>query len=328
MNKDILSGKWREIKGRIKERCGKLTGNDLGEREGKAEKLLGLLRKNYGYMRGKTKLEYKDTVELAKTVSNISAIMKKNDFMAIAFIARYGQPLFARKQESQVTGQEKKNGYNTERYFDSRLPRRTAHPASQHSGSWKYYPSGGFGLILLILIIFLLSGCYPGPYHTVSRSAPEATSDSPQVPLTQVYFYPKAGQTAEHQSRDHYDCYNWAVQQTGFDPGQSAIPTDQRVRVVPMPPPGHDTATLAVAGAVLGALIGGPRHALGGALIGASGGAMAGAASDSARQESARQQEETYAARNRTRDDRLAEKASGFRRAMGACLEGRGYTVK
>lgn len=180
----------------------------------------------------------------------------------------------------------------------------------------------------LFLATFLLSACYPAPYRTVSRPAPEATYDTPRVSLTQVYFYPKAGQSTEQQSRDHYDCYNWAVKQTGFDPGQSAIPTDERVRVVPMPPPGHDTATLAVAGAVLGALIGGPRHALGGALIGASGGAMVGATSDSARQESARQQEEAYAARDRARDDRIAERASGFRRAMSSCLEGRGYSVR
>ncbi|MCX5824232.1 MAG: glycine zipper family protein [Deltaproteobacteria bacterium] len=188
--------------------------------------------------------------------------------------------------------------------------------------------SGTCVWVLLFLPILLLSACYPSPYRTVSRSAPEAAYDTPKAPLTQVYFYPKAGQTAEQQSRDHYDCYNWAVKQTGFDPGQSAIPTDQRVRVVPMPPPGYDTATLAVAGAVLGALIGGPRHALGGALIGASSGAIAGAASDSARQESARQQEEAYASWDRSRDDRLAERASGFRRAMSACLEGRGYSVQ
>jgi hypothetical protein len=167
-----------------------------------------------------------------------------------------------------------------------------------------------------------LSACYSEPYRTTSRTAPDATHNQPQAPLTQVYFYPKTGQSTEQQSRDHYDCYNWAVKQTGFDPGQSAIPTDERVRVVPMPPPGHDTATLAVAGAVLGALIGGPRHALGGALIGASGGAMAGAASDAARQE------EANASRYHARDDRIAEKASGFRRAMSSCLEGRGYSVR
>jgi len=146
--------------------------------------------------------------------------------------------------------------------------------------------------------------------------------------MTQVYFYPRAGQTNEQQSRDQYDCYNWAIKQTGFDPGQSAIPRDDRVRVVPMPPPGHDTATLAIAGAVLGALIGGPRHAGQGALIGATGGAIAGAASDASRMEAARQQEEAYNAQDRLRGARIEEKAFGFRRAMSACLEGRGYSVR
>jgi len=87
------------------------------------------------------------------------------------------------------------------------------------------------------------------------------------VPLTQVYFYPKTGQSTEQQSRDHYECYNWAVQQTRFDPSQLPVSLEQHVRVVPMPPPGYDTAALAVAGAVLGALVAGPRHAAGGALF-------------------------------------------------------------
>lgn len=182
--------------------------------------------------------------------------------------------------------------------------------------------------LILLLAVFALVACYPAPYRTVSRYEPEVASESPRVPLTQLYFYPKEGQTTEQQSRDHFECYNWAVKQTGFDPGQSEIPTNQRVRVVPMPPPGHDTATLAIAGAVLGALIGGPRHAVGGALIGASTGAIAGAASDSARMESARQQEEVYTARDGARDTQLEAKAHGFRRAMSACMEGRGYSVR
>ncbi len=186
--------------------------------------------------------------------------------------------------------------------------------------------SGTLVWFAVILSALILSGCYPAPYRAVPQAMPGEIAAAP-VPQTQVYFYPKTGQTAEQQSRDHYDCYNWAIQQTGFDPGQSAIPTDQRVRVVPMPPPGYDTAALAVAGAVLGALIGGPRHALGGALIGASSGAIVGAASDSARMEAARQQEEAYA-QARARDPRLDQKASAFRRAMSACLEGRGYSVK
>jgi uncharacterized protein YjbJ (UPF0337 family) len=131
MNEDILKGKWLEIKGRVKEKWGKLTDNEFGELEGKDLKHLGLLRKHYGYMRNKAKLEYKDTVELAGIISSISKTMKKTDFMEIAFIARYGQPLFAKKQESQITGKEEKHGYDTNRYFDTRLSRRNTHLASQ-----------------------------------------------------------------------------------------------------------------------------------------------------------------------------------------------------
>jgi hypothetical protein len=183
--------------------------------------------------------------------------------------------------------------------------------------------------IVLLAAILALAACYQAPYRAYPPPPPPRAVRPPQPPATQVYFYPRAGQTPEQQSRDHYDCYNWAIKQTGFDPGQSTIPREERVRVVPMPPPGHDTATLAIAGAVLGALIGGPRHAAGGAIIGATGGAIAGAASDTARMESARQQEEAYAyARDRSRDAQFDAKAFGFRRAMSACLEGRGYTVR
>jgi uncharacterized protein YjbJ (UPF0337 family) len=132
MNKDILNGKKREITGRLKETWGKLTDNDLDKIEGKREKLLGFLQKKYGCIRDKAELEYQDSVELAEIVSSIREIMKeKTDIMSIAFIARYGQPLFAKKQESQLTGKEEKHGDNIDRYSYSRLSRRTAHLASQ-----------------------------------------------------------------------------------------------------------------------------------------------------------------------------------------------------
>jgi hypothetical protein len=126
--------------------------------------------------------------------------------------------------------------------------------------------------LLLFLTVSGLVACYPMPERVAPRPS-----------LTQVYFYPLKGQTIEQQSRDHYECYDWAIKQTGFDPSLSPLPPEQRVRVVPLPPPGHDTAVYAIAGAVLGAILGGPRHAASGALIGAAGGATVGAASDSTR---------------------------------------------
>ena len=182
--------------------------------------------------------------------------------------------------------------------------------------------------LFLLLTALALAGCYPASYREVSRPVPGNAGVSKGAPLTQVYFYPKAGQTTEQQSRDHYECYNWAIKQTGFDPSQSSIPPEQRVRVVPMPPAGHDTAVLAITGAVLGALIGGPRHAGAGALIGAGSGAVVGAASDASRQQQARQLEEAYSNRDRAIDAQYEQRANEFKRAMSACLEGRGYSVQ
>lgn len=182
--------------------------------------------------------------------------------------------------------------------------------------------------LLLFLTVFTLAGCYPAATRAQQQLPPADSGQNRSAALTQVYFYPQAGQTTQQQSRDHYECYNWAIDQTGFDPSASSIPTEQRVRVVPMPQPGHDTIVMSIAGAVLGALIAGPRHAAQGALIGGASGAAVGVASDISRQESARQLEEAYANRNQARDLHYEKRALDFRRAMSACLEGRGYSVQ
>jgi hypothetical protein len=177
---------------------------------------------------------------------------------------------------------------------------------------------------LILTSILLLTSCY----YPQEQIVTQPVQNDNVTAITQIYFYPTRGQSTKQQSRDHYACYTWAVDQTGFDPSVSSIVPEQRVRVVPMPPPGHDTIAMSIAGAVLGALIAGPRHAGGGALIGAASGAMLGASSDISRQESARQMEEAYNNRDQGRDFRREKKALAFRRAMSACLEGRGYTVQ
>src|SRR5690242_9288694 len=58
MNKDILAGKWKEMKGRVKEQWGKLTDDELDRAEGKADQLVGLLQQRYGYTREKAQEEY------------------------------------------------------------------------------------------------------------------------------------------------------------------------------------------------------------------------------------------------------------------------------
>lgn len=180
----------------------------------------------------------------------------------------------------------------------------------------------------IVLASTVLSGCYSSSTYRESRPLPPPEVKNQSSSAAQIYFYPKEGQTKEQQGRDHYACYNWAVKETGFDPATSQIPAGDRVRLVPMPPPGHDTATLAIAGAVLGAILGGRRNTAGGAIIGATGGAIIGAASDSARQQSVQHQQDAYNTQIRAQRTAFAEREMNFRRAMSACLEGRGYSVK
>ena len=63
MNDDVLRGKWKEIKGGVKAKWGKLTDNDLTEVEGNAEKLVGLLQQRYGYAKDKAEKEYNDFID-------------------------------------------------------------------------------------------------------------------------------------------------------------------------------------------------------------------------------------------------------------------------
>ena len=49
MGSDVLKGKWKQIRGSIKEQWGKLTDDDLDQIEGKRDQLIGKLQEQYGY---------------------------------------------------------------------------------------------------------------------------------------------------------------------------------------------------------------------------------------------------------------------------------------
>jgi uncharacterized protein YjbJ (UPF0337 family) len=51
MTSDILEGKWKQMRGRIKEAWGVLTDDELDEIAGKRDRLAGKLQERYGYSR-------------------------------------------------------------------------------------------------------------------------------------------------------------------------------------------------------------------------------------------------------------------------------------
>ncbi|MDR3491674.1 MAG: CsbD family protein [Gammaproteobacteria bacterium] len=58
MNEDIFKGKWKELKGSVKEKWGDLTDDDVTKVEGQSEKLVGILQEKYGYSKDKAQEEY------------------------------------------------------------------------------------------------------------------------------------------------------------------------------------------------------------------------------------------------------------------------------
>ncbi len=42
--------------------------------------------------------------------------------------------------------------------------------------------------------------------------------------LAQQIVYPAKGQSPDMQKKDEYECHQWAVQQTGYDPTKAAAP--------------------------------------------------------------------------------------------------------
>ncbi|MEO7775766.1 MAG: glycine zipper family protein [Steroidobacteraceae bacterium] len=162
-----------------------------------------------------------------------------------------------------------------------------------------------------------------------ARPVPRREVPPPEPPPQQLYFYPTAGQTPAQQDRDRYECYGWAVKQTGFDPGRERVSQEHRVTVEPAAASGTTTIAGVATGAILGAVVSRPGNAGGGAVIGAVAGGLLGAAAENAQEAEAARMEDRANARLRNRGrGRNQQQAVEYRRAMSACLEGRGYTVK
>ena len=60
MNEDTVKGNWKQLSGKIKQKWGKLTDDDLTRAEGNNEFLLGKLQEHYGIAKDKAKQHLKD----------------------------------------------------------------------------------------------------------------------------------------------------------------------------------------------------------------------------------------------------------------------------
>lgn len=151
----------------------------------------------------------------------------------------------------------------------------------------------------------------------------------------QPYIYPDRGQSPQQEESDKGQCYFWAVQQTGFDP------SNPQVAQAP-PPPMYPSQPQAPPGGMF-------RGAAGGAALGAVGGAIGGNAGEGAaigagvgalfggmrrmrymeeQQQMQQQQHQQQQAYQTQQQNAMAQGRANYERAFGACMSGRGYTVR
>ncbi len=57
MNQDILQGKWKQLKGRVRQQWADLTDDDLAHVEGSYEELVGVVQEKYGRTRAEAEAE-------------------------------------------------------------------------------------------------------------------------------------------------------------------------------------------------------------------------------------------------------------------------------
>jgi outer membrane protein with glycine zipper len=134
-----------------------------------------------------------------------------------------------------------------------------------------------------------------------------------------LYVFPSNGQDQKQQEADETACFNWAKQQTGYDPinptkvvaAQADTSLDGSAVI--------GAAGGAAAGAAIGAIAGDAGQ---GAAIGAVVGGLRGRrARKIGNQQEQQQNNQAAAAQNKANAD-------GYNKAFSACMEGKGYTIK
>jgi uncharacterized protein YjbJ (UPF0337 family) len=67
MSDDILKGKWKQLRGKIQQKWGDLTHDDLDRIQGAQTEFEGLLQERYGYTKERARQEVNDFLRSADT---------------------------------------------------------------------------------------------------------------------------------------------------------------------------------------------------------------------------------------------------------------------
>jgi hypothetical protein len=184
--------------------------------------------------------------------------------------------------------------------------------------------TGNFYHPWLGIILAMVALTFSAPI-IAQQAAPPVLPDTSKMTYNQIsqglklFVYPSKGQSKQQQKVDEFECYKWAVEQSGIDPLD--LPK------VEAPPPQTGPTGGAVKGAAKGAAAGAAIGAITGdagegAAVGAIVGGLAGRRQG--KQEQAQQNQQAQASASAAEQ----EMKDTFKKAFSVCLEGKGYTIK
>jgi uncharacterized protein YjbJ (UPF0337 family) len=67
MNRDVLEGKWKQLRGKVREEWGELTDDELDQINGRRDQLVGKIQEKYGYTRDEAERQVDEFLDEAET---------------------------------------------------------------------------------------------------------------------------------------------------------------------------------------------------------------------------------------------------------------------
>lgn len=157
------------------------------------------------------------------------------------------------------------------------------------------------------------------PALFIPLARPQTSSSKPVKGMAStvgLYVYPQKQQGATQQLTDEQQCYDSAKTQTGYDPNATTTGSKSKTSTS-----GNDHAAAkgAARGAVISGAVGGDPGQ------GAARGALLSGVRSRRKEKQQSEQAQKQADATKTQDQ---QKQDNFKRALSACLDARGYSVR
>jgi len=173
---------------------------------------------------------------------------------------------------------------------------------------------------VLLLISIMVIGAIQVKAQVPTTQALPDTSQMTYNQISQglgLFPFPTNDQSQQQQKVDEFECYKWAMEQTGIDP-LNLPKVEVEIQSGPTGGAVKGAARGAAGGAAIGAIAGDAGE---GAAIGATAGAMRGRRAG--KQAQAQQNQQAVANAEAAEEETI----NTFKKAFSACLSGKGYTI-